>query len=584
MGNSIQYTSRTYNTVMNDINNVSYLKDRPQWFKEYIAGVMDVISMINNASGNENYIDTAFTYQSVYEICRMIDYTPAFMTTSTGTLIFYLKSTVVFPITFTANELKALSEGTSDILSRKFECRTGETVSAVTGLFTWSGAGNILTVAYDFVYTGHKIRFTTTGTLPTGLQINKDYFVIWVSATEIQVALTLSDALNGTVVAITGAGSGFHTWHLYSFAKTAYQQETKEQQIIGYTDGITPFQKFELSDEKIILSTLVIEISATTYNQQTTLIDSIATDNDYRYFVVTPTKLRIMFGNGTYGILPPANAVYATYAVGGGILSNISTINRINIYNGRNTDINGVMNATIFTGGADTENIELIRVLAPLLTKATNRFVTVEDGETLVYNYGGISLVKVNRNTYGVLTCQVVCIANGGGNPSAGTRTLIQAYLILKTIFGSIDVRVEAATLTTKVVDIDVHVKTGYVFADIEDYIEFACKLFFSETGKEVIDKYNINGITDTITLINSIFSYTFTSLDNVAIIQIIERLEAIGYRNFEDTVQEWDFSSYLQAIDGIDYVVVNTPAFPIVCAANEILTHTGSSFTLHEV
>jgi hypothetical protein len=581
---TIQYTSRTYNTVLNDINSDSYLKDRPEWFKRYIAGIMDVISMINNAAANENYIDTAFTYQSVYEICRMIDYTPAFMTTSSGYLIFYLRTDVVFPVIFAANELKALSEGTSDILSRKFECRAGDTIAAVTDIVTWSGAGDIITTTYDFEYTGHLVRFTTTNTLPAGLSINTDYYVIYVSSTEIQLAENLSDALNGIQVSITDAGVGAHTCHLYSFSKIAYQQESKDQQIIGYTDGLTLFQKFDLSDENIILDTLEIEISSTTYNQQETLIDSGATDNDYRYFVVTPTKLRIMFGNGTYGILPPADAVYATYAIGGGSNANISTLNRINIYNGGNSNITGVMNATTFTGGSDTESLELIRVLAPLLTKATNRFVTDEDGTTLTYNYGGVSLTKVNRNAFGVLTCQVVCIANGGGNLTAPTRALIETYLIEKTIFGSIDVRVEAATLTTITVDIDVHVKSGYIFADIEDYIGFACKIFFSETGKEIIDKYNINGITDAITLINTIFTYTFSSVDNVAIINILERLENVGYRNFEDTIQEWDFSSFLSIIDGIDYITVNNPAFPIVCANDEIITHSGSSFTITEV
>jgi len=587
MSNSIQYTSRTYNTVLSDINSDDYLKDRPEWFKRYIAGVLDVTSMINNASANENYIETAFTYQSVYEICRMIDYTPTFMTTSTGTLIFYLSTNVVFPVAFTATDLKALSEGTVDLLSRKFECRLGDTIASTTGNFTWSGAGDILTVATDFVYTGHKLRFTTTGTLPTGLSLNTDYYTIYVSATEIQVATSLSNALNGTQVAISGAGAGVHTWTQYSFIATGYQQETRPQQLIGNSDGITEFQKFDLPDDNVILDTLEITTSSITYTRQTTLVNSAPTDTDYRIFVVTPTKLKIMFGNGTYGDIPASNAVYADYAVGGGLNSNISAINRINIYNGGNSNIVGVTNVTTFTGGADTESIERIRILAPLVTKASNRFVTEEDGETLAENYGGLSLINVNRNKYGILTCQVVGIATGGGNPSAGLRTAIQTYLIALTLFGAIDVRFEAATLTTVTVDIDVHVLSGYSFANIEDYIEFACKLFFSETGKEIVDRYNVYGVSDAITLINSIFSYTFSTTDNTAIMQILDEIQKpnIGYRNFEDTIQEIDFASFLTgAVNGIDYIVVNNPAFPLSYAGDEISTHTASSFTITEV
>jgi hypothetical protein len=587
MPNSIQYVSRTYNTVLSDINSDEYLKDRPEWFKRKIAGILDVLSMINNASANENYIDTAFTYQSVYEICRMIDYTPTFMTTSTGKLLFYLKTDVVFPVTFVANDLKALSEGSINLLSRKFECRDGITMASTTGNFTWSGAGNILTVATDFEYTGHKLRFTTTNTLPTGLNLNTDYYIIYVSATEIQIATSLANALNGTEVAITGAGAGVHTWTQYSFVLDGYQQETQAQQNIGNSDGITEFQKFDLPDENVILDTLEIEISAATYTRQSTLVDSGPTDTDYRIFVVTPTKLKIMFGNDTYGIIPPSDTVYATYATGGGLNANISALNRINIYNGGNSDIVGVTNVTTFTGGADTESLDRIRILAPLLTKASNRFVTEEDGQVLAENYGGLSLVKVNRNKYGILTCQVVGIATGGGNPSAGLRTIIQAYLIARTLFGVIDVRFEACTLTTVTVDIDVHPLTGYAFADIEDYIEFACKLFFSETGKEIVDRYNVYGVSDAITLINSIFSYSFSTTDNTAIMQILDEIQKpnLGYRNFEDTIQELDFASFITgAVNGIDYLVVNDPAFPLTYTDDEISTHTASSFIITEV
>jgi hypothetical protein len=587
MSNSIQYTSRTYNTVKSNLNSDDYLKDRPEWFKNYIAGILDVASMINNAASNENYIDTAFTYQSVYEICRMIDYTPTFMTTSTGTLLFYLSTNVVFPVTFTATDLKALSEGTVDLLSRKFECRSGTTINSTTGTFTWSGASNILTVATDFEYTGHKLRFTTTGTLPTGLSLNTDYYTIYVSATEIKVATSLENALNGTEVAVTGAGAGTHTWTQYSFTATAYQQETQPQQNIGNSDGVTEFQKFDLPDDNIILDTLEVEVSSSSYTRETTLVNSDPTDKDYRIFVVTPTKLKIMFGDGTYGAIPPSDTVYVDYATGGGLNSNISAINRINIYNGGNSDIVGVTNVTTFTGGADTESLDRIRILAPLLTKASNRFVTEEDGETLAENYGGLSLVQVNRNEYGILTCQVVGIANGGGNPSAGLRTDIQDYLIERTLFGAIDVRFEACTLTTVTVDIDVRVLSGYAFANIEDYIEFACKLFFSETGKEITDRYNVYGVSDAITLINTIFSYSFSTTDNTAIMQILDEIQKPnqGYRNFEDTIQELDFASFItSAVDGIDYITVNNPAFPLTYANDEISTHTASSFTITEV
>jgi hypothetical protein len=55
------------------------------------------------------------------------------------------------------------------------------------------------------------IQFTTTGTLPTGMALNTDYYVINVSAGTIQIADSLEKALEGTAVSFSDAGSGTHS-------------------------------------------------------------------------------------------------------------------------------------------------------------------------------------------------------------------------------------------------------------------------------------------------------------------------------------------------------------------------------------
>jgi hypothetical protein len=68
----------------------------------------------------------------------------------------------------------------------------------------------LLTYTNDFdTYT--KVRFTTTTTLPTGLSLNTDYWLVRVSATTARVATSLANAIAGTVVAFTDAGTGTHT-------------------------------------------------------------------------------------------------------------------------------------------------------------------------------------------------------------------------------------------------------------------------------------------------------------------------------------------------------------------------------------
>jgi len=77
-----------------------------------------------------------------------------------------------------------------------------------------SSSGLLLTYTNDF-NTLTKVRFTNSGgALPTGLAINTDYWLVRVSATTARVATSFANALAGTVVAFTDAGSGTHTFRV----------------------------------------------------------------------------------------------------------------------------------------------------------------------------------------------------------------------------------------------------------------------------------------------------------------------------------------------------------------------------------
>lgn len=73
-----------------------------------------------------------------------------------------------------------------------------------------SSSGLLLTYANDWS-NFQKVRFTTTTTLPTGLALNTDYWLVRVSATTARVATSLANAKAGTVIAFTDAGTGTHT-------------------------------------------------------------------------------------------------------------------------------------------------------------------------------------------------------------------------------------------------------------------------------------------------------------------------------------------------------------------------------------
>lgn len=585
--NPLQYISRTYNSLISDINNDSNLVDKPEFFKRMIAGLGDILSMWNNVSANQSFLRTAFTRQAVKDLLELINYQLTVQTRSSGTCSFYLSESTSYPFSITKEELTGLSQGTVVISSKVFETESGETiVSAPTGTFTANAGDDQLTVTNDFVYTGVKVRFSTTNTLPDPLTVDTDYYLIYIDSTHVKVALNLNDAIDGNAIDLIDVGAGVHTWLQHSFSKVMYQQKFIESQIIGTSDGVTEFQIFDLPDKNVLPSTISITIGALTYTKVDTLVDSSSIDRHFEFHVKDEGCSCLMFGDGEYGVLPPSNDISVTYSVGGGSNSNISTLNKINNYTGGNSDITAIANVTAFTGGADEESLALAKILAPLLLKSQNRFITTGDGETLALNYGGLSYVKINRNTYGVLSCQVIAIASGGGNPSAPLRASIQAYLINLTVLESIDVRFEEATLTTVTVTSAAKILTGYAWADVSPYFTLAWKMFFSETGKEIIDKYNYNGINEAITLINTIFTTSFTyNVDGEAIRKIIMGLEHVGYREFGIDIQESDAVSFIQSsIDGIDYITITLPVYPIALIDNEITTHTGSTFNLTEI
>lgn len=73
-----------------------------------------------------------------------------------------------------------------------------------------SSSGLLLTYTNDFV-SGTKVRFTTTTTLPTGLSLATDYWLIRVSATTALVAASYADYVAGNAITYTDAGTGTHT-------------------------------------------------------------------------------------------------------------------------------------------------------------------------------------------------------------------------------------------------------------------------------------------------------------------------------------------------------------------------------------
>lgn len=83
------------------------------------------------------------------------------------------------------------------------------TIAADTGVDI--ATDQLTTATAHGYFTGLKVRFTSTGTLPAGLATSTDYFVIAVSASVFAVGSSLANAQAGTKVNITDTGTAAST-------------------------------------------------------------------------------------------------------------------------------------------------------------------------------------------------------------------------------------------------------------------------------------------------------------------------------------------------------------------------------------
>jgi len=580
MANPFKYTDKTYNTILSSINDKSGLVDKPEWFKRYMAGLGDTFSVIIDAVANDYFLDSALTRESAQASLKQIDYELGIPTTSNGTQIFNVKPTTPDSTTFAVTDLIAITQGSLVISSLRFEARDSVTYNTSSATFTRTSEF-VFTTSEDYGYTGKKVRLTTTGTLPDGLSIDTDYFIVYISSTTFSLANSIENAFNGILVSTADAGTGVHTANLYAIEAIMYQQETKDSVIIGQSDGTTEFQEFSLPDANIIEDTLVVTIDGV-YTLVTTLVNSLAVDKNYKILNKQDGLISLMFGNNEFGVIPPIGIdIVAEYAVGGGTTSNQSNLNIVNTYAGSSSEITSTTNPVVYTGGGDEESIEIATVRAPILLKAKDRFVTAEDGEFLVLELGGISKVQIITNALGVLSVKVLAIASGGGNVSPTVQTEIETELTSKSILNSITVVADDATLIAPTVVCDVKRTADITFVDLEARINLAIKLFFSETGEEVKTNYDNDGFSDTLTLVNTIFSVAYNETDT----WIEPLLINLNPVDFEDEIDESDIVTYIKSsLSFIDDITFSSPTFPITLGEEEITTHTGISITINEV
>lgn len=417
--------------------------------------------------------------------------------------------------------------------------------------------------------TGEKVRLTTTTTLPSPFATGTDYYVIYSTATTIYLADSCIHAFSATAIDVLSTGTGTHTIHMYTAIATCYQQTSLDAAVsIGTSDGTTEWQVFYLPDSYALDAAIAIVVNSVTWTAVTNFAESVAADTHYKILNLTDGMKAIMFSDGVYGAIPGNFDIMADYAVGGGANSNVTALNSITTYSGGDIDILTTTNAVAFSGGADEESLAHAKAAAPMLLKARNRDITIDDSIYLAENYAGVLKAGCNPNYYGLFSQQIVVVPEGGGVASSDLLTDLETYLTALTIMESVTTVAITATYVPVSITMTVKISPTATWATVQGYVVQALQLMFSEVGQEVLNSYDSGGIASAVTYINTHWTKAFTADDYNALTAIIDNLTIA---DFGMSWQRSDIEGFIDSfVEGVDYCVLAT-ATPITTAVYEI-------------
>lgn len=153
-----------------------------------------------------------------------------------------------------------------------------------------SSTGLLLTYTNDFAnYT--SVKFTTTSTLPTGLNTTDVFWLVRVGATSARVATSLANAIAGTVIAYTDGGTGTHTMtvtpsrYADGAGLRAYVVLTVQSGNSTATPVMTMTYYNQAGAEKTMGATVNFTVGGTNIPQVGKILHSGVAANNYGFFL-----------------------------------------------------------------------------------------------------------------------------------------------------------------------------------------------------------------------------------------------------------------------------------------------------------
>jgi uncharacterized phage protein gp47/JayE len=285
------------------------------------------------------------------------------------------------------------------------------------------------------------LGYTPTDTSPSAVtltfQNSSDADIVVPALTQVQAEITVNGKQTAiifetdsdvTVPAQVGSTPG-------SADVTATQGYTVSDELLGASDG-TGNQTFILANSPVIQNSISIIIGTTVYNHVSYLIESDAQDAVFTSSTNAEFVTSVEFGDNIGGKIPPTNSqIYATYRVGGGAETNVSSGTITTILTNYQSGLS-VNNSAAAIGGADIESIESVRINAPLSVSSGNRAVSLSDYASLAVQVTGVAKAVADAVTSNSVNVYIAPFGDRGTDGSGDLTTVftnlatkVEAYL-----------------------------------------------------------------------------------------------------------------------------------------------------------
>ncbi|MFN2497151.1 MAG: baseplate J/gp47 family protein, partial [Pseudonocardiaceae bacterium] len=254
-------------------------------------------------------------------------------------------------------------------------------------------------------------------------------------------------------------------------------------ELLGTSDG-TPNQRFPLAHPRLILrppgpgqqsrDVLVVTQLATqpanagdTWTRRESLAFSQAGQRDYLVEIDAEDRATVVFGDGSFGkIPPPGTSIRVTYRVGGGLAGNVAANTVTTIINAPQLALLGatVTNPGPATGGAEREDIAHAVQHAPAVFRSLRRAVTAADYEALALSFKGVGKVRAVATGWNQVTLYVA--PEGGGKVSDVLEADLKGFFEDKRMLSQL-IEISDVDYVPIYVTAEIAVESFYVVADV---------------------------------------------------------------------------------------------------------------------